>query len=208
MNAQQLFQAMESIDERFIQEAAETRGRAVPWRAIGATAAVLAVALGSVWVSQMALRRPENTPQTLSTPTVSAPPSMQPSALPSAEAALSEPEPIRTETVPEPVEESSGSSGETCHEPPYRAEYVHSDDGDFLVFTPLLPSDPNGPVTLDITGQLENGHYAARVPSLLAAQERYVELTVHEDGSYDLYWEHDPFNDTAWWLEEEANDIQ
>ena len=202
MNAQQLFLAMEGIDEQYIQEAAETDGRVFPWRAIGAAAAVLAVAFGSVWVSQRMTQPQEIAPQSLSTPIVTASPSAQPTA--AAEAALSETEyrlPEQTVTAPE-AEESTGTSSEACHEPPYSAEYVHNDEGDFLIFTPLLPSDPNGPEVLDITGQLEDGHYAADVPGLLAAQKRHVELTVHDDGSYDLYWEHDPFNDTEWWLEE------
>ena len=134
----------------------------------------------------------------------SAEPPVQPAA--AAEAALSAPEqslPEQAAIVPE-ADESVSSGCEAVHEPPHSAEYVHNDEGDFLIFTPLLPSDPNGPEVLDITGQLEDGHYAADVPGLLAAQKRHVELTVHDDGSYDLYWEHDPFNDTAWWLEEEA----
>lgn len=201
MNAEQLFLALEGIDERYIQEA-ETDRRAFPWKAVGATAAVLAVALGSVWVSQRIMRPPEHEQQILSTPVVTAMPSAQPTG--AAEAALSAPEqslPEQAAIVPE-ADESVSSGCETVHEPPYRAEYVHNDEGDFLIFTPQLPSDPNGPEVLDITGQLENGHYAADVPGLLAAQKRHVELTVYDDGSYDLYWEHDPFNDTEWWLEE------
>ena len=204
MNAQQLLLVMENIDEQYIQEAAEADRHGLPWKAIGAAAAVLAVAVGSVWVSQQVLRPPETAPQTLSTPIVTAEPSAQPTA--SAEAALSAPEqslPEQAATTPA-ADEAVSSGSEAVHEPPYRAEYVHNDEGDFLVFTPLLPSDPNGPETLDITGELEDGHYAADVPGLLAAQKRRVELTVYPDGSYDLYWEHDPFNDTAWWLEEEA----
>lgn len=203
MNAQQLFLALEGIDEQYIQEA-ETERHTFPWKAIAATAAVLAVTLGAVWVSHQATRRAEPVPQAMSTPAATAAPSAQPTA--AAEAALSVPEqslPEQAAMVPDAVE-SVGESNETCHEPPYSAEYVHNDEGDFLIFTPLLPSDPNGPEVLDITGQLEDGHYAADVPGLLAAQKRHVELTVYDDGSYDLYWEHDPFNDTAWWLEEEA----
>ncbi len=204
MNAQLLFLAMEGMDEQYIQEAAEADRPAFPWKAVGATAAVLAVTLGSVWVSQQILRPPETEQQVLSTPIVTAEPSVQPAA--AAEAALSAPEQsLPEQTAPTPEADEAVSSGsEAVHEPPYRAEYVHNDEGDFLVFTPLLPSDPNGPETLDITGELEDGHYAADVPGLLAAQKRRVELTVYPDGSYDLYWEHDPFNDTAWWLEEEA----
>ena len=65
----------------------------------------------------------------------------------------------------------------------YIGRYSHSAAGDFLIFC-----EPHGvPVlTKNITGQIVDGHYAATVYGFPFGQSRYVELTVYDDGSYDL----------------------
>ena len=66
----------------------------------------------------------------------------------------------------------------------YSGRYYHSAAGDFIVFV-----DPQFGVpvlTKNITGQIVDGHYAATVYGFPFGQSRYVELQIHEDGSYDL----------------------
>ena len=89
------------------------------------------------------------------------------------------------------------------HEPPYRAEYVHNDEGDFIVFTCPVPELNLEPVTLDITGMITDGRLIAHVLDLFDQPQRLLVLQVYEDGTYEIYWDHDPYNDTEWWLESE-----
>ena len=89
------------------------------------------------------------------------------------------------------------------HEPPYRAEYVHNDKGDFIVFTCPVPELNLEPVVLDITGLITDGHLIAFVLDFLGQPQRLLVLQVYDDGTYALYWDHDPYNDTEWWLEPE-----
>ena len=65
----------------------------------------------------------------------------------------------------------------------YIGRYSHSAAGDFLIFY-----EPHGvPVlTKNITGQIIDGCYSATVNGFPFGGWRYVELQVHEDGSYDL----------------------
>ena len=66
----------------------------------------------------------------------------------------------------------------------YSGRYYHSDAGDVIVF---VDSQFGVPVlTKNITGQIVDGHYAATVYGFPFGQSRYVELQVHDDGSYDL----------------------
>ena len=65
----------------------------------------------------------------------------------------------------------------------YTGRYSHTAAGDFLIFY-----EPHGiPVlTKNITGQIIDGCYSATVNGFPFGGWRYVELQVHEDGSYDL----------------------
>ena len=66
----------------------------------------------------------------------------------------------------------------------YSGRYYHSAAGDVIVF---VDSQFGVPVlTKNITGQIVDGHYAATVYGFPFGQSRYVELQVHDDGSYDL----------------------
>ena len=66
----------------------------------------------------------------------------------------------------------------------YSGRYYHSDAGDYIVF---VDSQFGVPVlTKNITGQIVDGHYAATVYGFPFGQSRYVELQIHDDGSYDL----------------------
>lgn len=87
------------------------------------------------------------------------------------------------------------------HEPPYRAEYVHNDKGDFIVFTCPVPELNLEPVVLDITGMLTDGTLCAFILDFLGQPQRLFVLQVYDDGTYAIYWDHDPYNDTEWWLE-------
>ena len=87
------------------------------------------------------------------------------------------------------------------HEPPLQAEYVHNDEGDFIVFTCPVPEMIIEPIVFDITGQIEDGRFSAFILDLFDQPQRLFALVVYDDGTYDLYWDHDPYNDTEWWLE-------
>ena len=65
----------------------------------------------------------------------------------------------------------------------YIGRYSHTAAGDYLIFY-----EPHGiPVLVkDITGQIIDGCYSATVNGFPFGQSRYVELQVHDDGSYDL----------------------
>ena len=65
----------------------------------------------------------------------------------------------------------------------YIGRYSHTAAGDYLIFY-----EPHGiPVLVkDITGQIIDGCYSATVYGFPFGQSRYVELQVHDDGSYDL----------------------
>ncbi len=89
------------------------------------------------------------------------------------------------------------------HEPPLQAEYVHNDEGDFVVFTCPVPELNIEPLVFDITGQIEDGRFSAFILDLFDQPQRLFALAVYDDGSYELYWDHDPYNDTEWWLESE-----
>ena len=66
----------------------------------------------------------------------------------------------------------------------YSGRYYHSAAGDFIVFADSQFGVPV--LTKNITGQIVDGHYAATVYGFPFGQSRYVELQIHEDGSYDL----------------------
>ena len=68
---------------------------------------------------------------------------------------------------------------------PLTGAYYHSAAGDYLVFRSPVLGVPVA--TVNITGQIVNGHYEGTVPAPFG-QSLYVELQVHEDGSYDLYY--------------------
>lgn len=89
------------------------------------------------------------------------------------------------------------------HEPPLHAEYVHNDEGDFIVFTCPVPELNLEPEVFDITGQIEDGLFTAFILDLFDQPQRLFVLQVYDDGAYELYWDHDPYNDTEWWLESE-----
>ena len=209
MNSEQLFQTMAEIDDRFLQEAAEEIVPNRMGKMIGLAAAVSIVIFDSIWFSDRIVNGPDTpgTPVELAAPTAGVAPTAQPQTptpdVP--EAVLTVPPAESTPTPPEETDPlpavGSGEDDPSLHEPPFRGEYIHNDDGDFIIFTCPIEALAISPEVLDITGQLVDGHFAATVPGLLAAQERYVELQVYADGSYDLYFDHDPFNDTEWWLD-------
>lgn len=89
------------------------------------------------------------------------------------------------------------------HEPPYRAEYVHNDKGDFIVFTCPVSELNLEPVVLDITGMITDNGLSAFILDFLGQPQRLLVLQVYDDGTYALYWDHDPYNDTEWWLKSE-----
>ena len=68
---------------------------------------------------------------------------------------------------------------------PFKGAYYHSAAGDYLVFRSPVLGVPV--VTVNITGQIINGHYEGTV-SIPFAQSFYVELQVHDDGTYDLIY--------------------
>ena len=77
----------------------------------------------------------------------------------------------------------SGSNPTIPSNPVYTGRYIHTAAGDYLVFY-----EPHGiPVlTKDITGQIIDGCYSATVNGFPFGGWRYVQLQIHEDGSYDL----------------------
>lgn len=89
------------------------------------------------------------------------------------------------------------------HEPPLYAEYIHNDEGDFIVFTCPVPEMNLEPLVFDITGQIEDGFFNAFILDLFDQPQRLFVLAVNDDGTYEIYWDHDPYNDTEWWLESE-----
>ena len=68
---------------------------------------------------------------------------------------------------------------------PFKGAYYHSAAGDYLVFHSPVLGVPV--VTVNITGQILDGHYEGTV-TIPFAQSFYVELQVHDDGTYDLIY--------------------
>lgn len=88
MNVQQLFEAIGSIDDRFIDEAASDAIPHLKWKIAAVAAAAAAVITGTVLYSNAMLNRPTSTPQDLSAPIITAAPNVptetaQPGADPS-----------------------------------------------------------------------------------------------------------------------------
>ena len=69
MNVQQLFEAIGSIDDRYIEEAASDNIPHVKWKIAAVAAAAAAVIAGTVLYSTAILSRPAASPQDLSAPT-------------------------------------------------------------------------------------------------------------------------------------------
>lgn len=74
MNVQQLFEAIGSIDDRFIDEAASDAIPHLKWKIAAVAAAAAAVITGTVLYSNAMLNRPTSTPQDLSAPIITAAP--------------------------------------------------------------------------------------------------------------------------------------
>lgn len=68
----------------------------------------------------------------------------------------------------------------------YTGSYHHTDTGDYLVFRSPVLGIPV--VTVNITGQIIDGHYAGTVSGFPFGESCYVELQVYDNGTYSLQY--------------------
>lgn len=188
MNAQALFAAFEGIDDQFVMEAAESEQPRTLYRyltAVGVTAAALLMAFGvSKW------HAPPDTGSALQL--VPAPTAAIPS--PSAQLPTAAPvEEIESGRASEyhPETGVSSESSDALYPPATVGEYVHTEDGDFIILSENPPRY-DGPYTrtIDITGRLQDGQYTG--VTLFAGAPQKIHLQVGDDGSYDLSFEWAP----------------
>lgn len=188
MNAQALFVAFEGIDDQFVIEAAEPeKSRTIPrlLTAVGVTAAALLVAFGvAKW---FAAPGTESALQLAPTPTAAI---VTPSV--SEQTAAPVPE-IETGSASEYQPEAGVSSegSDALYPPATVGEYVHTEDGDFIILSENPPRY-DGPYTrtIDITEKLQDGQYSG--VTLFAGAPQKIHLQVLDDGSYDLSFEWAP----------------
>lgn len=184
MNAQALFAAFEGIDDQFVMEAAEPeKPRTIPrlLTAVGVTAAALLVAFGvAKWLAPSGTESAlQLTPAPTAVITPSVPEQIAPSVSVNETGSASEYQP------------ETGVSSDALYPPATVGEYVHTEDGDFIILSENPPRY-DGPYTrtIDITEKLQNGQYSGI--TLFAGAPQKIHLQVLDDGSYNLSFEWAP----------------
>lgn len=190
MNAQALFAAFEGIEDQFVMEAAEPeKPRTIPrlLTAVGVTAAALLVAFGvAKWLApsgtESALQLAPTPTAAVITPSVS-----EQTAVPVPEGETGS----ASVYTPETETGVSSESSDALYPPATVGEYVHTEDGDFIILSENPPRY-DGPYTrtIDITEKLQNGQYSGI--TLFAGAPQKIHLQVLGDGSYDLSFEWAP----------------
>lgn len=164
----------------------EPRRETTPWRVVIPAAACLALAAAAAGLllpqrqaESVSLSQP--TPQTIhqtaapDTAEKTAPEIGQTPGLATGEAPYVPPAETKTPDV------SSGSGA--CWPAIVKGDYVHTEQGDYLVFTDV---ETGASETYDITAELQDGYYHGHIQHPLIKPE--VTLRVH-DGTYDLEYE-------------------
>lgn len=187
MNAQALFAAFEGIDDQFVMEAADqepprTLSRFLPAAAVTA-AALLAFGVARFLApsdTESALQFAPKPTAAIVTPSIPEP-SVPPVPVNEAGSA--------SEYHPEDGVSSEGS--DALYAPATVGEYVHTEDGDFIILSENPPRY-DGPYTrtIDITEKLQDGQYSG--VTLFAGAPQKIHLQVQDDGSYDLSFEWAP----------------